>query len=140
MFDKINLLKVMGYYPDVILDIGSHHGNWTTAMKEIYNSCEYHLFEAINYPELNRFKTRSTIFQIPHSLVLNTNVHSVILNNKVEEVDWYEMRNTGDSFFKEKSKHFVNCQPTKRMTIDLQSYVENKRSFFSVFYKPVMIT
>ena len=47
MFDRINVLKNKGYYPDTILDIGAHHGNWTNRMKEIYNS-KYYLFEEEN--------------------------------------------------------------------------------------------
>ena len=35
-------------------------------------------------------------------VTIGTNfVKNVLLNDKIEEVDWYEERNTGDSFFKE---------------------------------------
>ena len=33
MFDRLIKLKELGYYPDTILDIGAHHGEWTNKMK-----------------------------------------------------------------------------------------------------------
>ena len=61
MFDKINIIKQKGYSPDVILDIGAHHGNWTNSMLQIFNQSKYYLFEAIDYPELNQFKNNDCI-------------------------------------------------------------------------------
>ena len=43
------------YYPDTVLDIGTHHGHWADSIKKIYNNSKYYLFEAIDYNELNRF-------------------------------------------------------------------------------------
>lgn len=112
MFDKINILKQKGYYPNVILDIGAHHGNWTNTMRQIYNNAKYYLFEAIDYPELNRFH-----------FFTNIKVYNVLLNDKKEEVNWYQMKNTGDSIFREKTHHFANCEVIKRETIDLDTFI-----------------
>ena len=46
MFDRLRILKEKGYFPDTILDIGAHHGNWTIDMKKIYELSKYYLFEA----------------------------------------------------------------------------------------------
>jgi FkbM family methyltransferase len=81
-------------------------------MKKIYNNSKYYLFEAINYPELNRFKNSNGF-----------KVYNILLNDKIEEVKWYEMKNTGDSIFKEKTNHFTNVQPIKRESIDLNSHI-----------------
>lgn len=116
MFDKINNLKIKGYYPDTILDIGAHHGNWTNDMLKIYNNCNYFLFEGINYTELNQFNSFD-----------NIEVYNVLLNDKIEQVNWYEMRNTGDSIFKEQTHHFTNCNPIKRQTIDLDTLILQKK-------------
>jgi FkbM family methyltransferase len=116
MFDKINNLKIKGYYPDTILDIGAHHGIWTNEMIKIYNTCKYFLFEGINYTELNQFNSSD-----------NIEVYNVLLNDKIEQVNWYEMRNTGDSIFKEKTHHFTNCIPIKRETIDLNTFILQKK-------------
>lgn len=112
MFDKISILKQKGYVPDTILDIGAFHGNWTTSMKQIYHDSKYHLFEAIDYSELTKFSNDA-----------NVTVHNVILNDKVAEVDWYQMKNTGDSMFKERTYHFANCEQMKRRSIDLNTLV-----------------
>lgn len=112
MFDKINILKKKGYFPDTILDIGAHHGNWTRSMRYIYNDSKYYLFEGIDYPELKQFNNTRDI-----------TVYNVLLNDKVEQVDWFQMKNTGDSFFKEKTHHFVNCKSFKRDTIDLNTHI-----------------
>ena len=111
MFDKIRLLKEKGYFPDAILDIGAHHGNWTNSMKQIYNDPKYYLFEAIDYWELNQFNNDN-----------NVKVCNILLNDKIEEVNWYQMKNTGDSIFKEKTHNFNNCEVIKRRTIDLNTY------------------
>lgn len=110
MFDKIYLLREKGYYPDTILDIGAYHGTWTRHMKTLYNS-KYYLFEAIDYVELKHV-TSDTV-----------KVFNVVLNDKIEEVDWYQMKNSGDSFFKENTYHFDNSPVMKRETIDLNSFI-----------------
>lgn len=112
MFNKVNDLKNKGYYPDTILDIGAHHGNWTKNMKNIYNDSKYYLFEGIDYSELNQFSNDK-----------NIKVYNVILNDKIEQVNWYQMKNTGDSIYKEKTHHFKNCEIIKRQTIDLNTFI-----------------
>jgi FkbM family methyltransferase len=112
MFDKIKILKEKGYFPDAILDIGAHHGNWTNSMKQIYNDSKYYLFEGIDYSELNQFKNDN-----------NVKIYNILLNDKIEEVNWYQMKNTGDSIFKEKTHHFNNCEVIKRATIDLNTCI-----------------
>ena len=112
MFDKMNILKQKGYSPDVILDIGAHHGNWTNSMLQIFNQSKYYLFEAIDYPELNQFKNNDCI-----------KVFNILLNDKIEQVNWYQMKNTGDSMFKEQTHHFNNCEIIQRETIDLNTFL-----------------
>lgn len=114
MFQKLSILKQKKYNPAVILDIGAHHGYWTESMMQIYPKSKYYLFEGIDYTELNKFNN-----------VQNVMVYkNILLNDKIEEVDWYEGRNTGDSFFKEKTRYYANTNPTKRKTIDLNSIVK----------------
>jgi FkbM family methyltransferase len=112
MFDRLCVLKEKGYFPDTILDIGAHHGNWTYDMKQIYSDPKYYLFEAIDYAELNRYKNDD-----------NVKVYNVLLNDKIEDVKWYEMKNTGDSIFKEQSHNFLNCPSIIRKSIDLNTHI-----------------
>ena len=107
MFSKLFALKLHGYTPDVVLDIGAFHGLWTNSMREIFADARYFLFEAIKYPELNSFD----------------NVFNVLLNDKAEEVTWFEMRNTGDSMFREKTVHFKNCNIIKRQSVELDTVI-----------------
>lgn len=114
MFSCLEKLKNMQYEPDSILDIGAYHGNWTSNMLSIYPNSKYYLFEPINYQQLNKFKNNSSIY-----------INNVILNDKIEEVDWFQEKNTGDSFFKEKSKFFINTKSIKKKTIDLNTVIQN---------------
>ena len=115
MFDKINILKQKGYYPDTILDMGAYHGYWTESMKYIYDDCKYYLFEATDYKELKRFDN-----------IENVKVYNVILNDKIDQVNWYQMKTTGDSIFREKTRYFKNCEIIKKNTIDLDTYILEK--------------
>jgi FkbM family methyltransferase len=115
MFDKLIKLKENGFIPDVIFDIGAHHGDWTKNCQKIYTNCRYILVEPIEYPELNEIKKKR-----------NVRVFNELLNDKVEVVNWYEMKNTGDSMFKEMSLSFKNCSVTKKTSITLDKLIENK--------------
>jgi FkbM family methyltransferase len=114
MFDKIVRIKTKGFEPDLILDIGAEKGSWTNQMLSIYPSAKYIMFEAISYGELSAF-------------CLNHNIpyHNSLLFDKETEVDWYEMRNTGDSIFKERGQAFQNCHPIKKMTTTLEKELQN---------------
>jgi len=114
MFNRINALKEKGFYPDSILDIGAHHGHWAAQTSAIFPKSNYYLFEAIDYSELNRLQG-----------LVNVKVYNILLNDKITEVDWYEMRNTGDSIFKEKTHHFEHCAIIKRQSIDLDTHIKN---------------
>ncbi len=113
MFDKIILLREKGYVPDTILDIGAYHGHWTSSMRQIYGESKYHLFEAIDYSELKRLDNDP-----------RASVHIVILNDKIDRVNWYQMKNTGDSMFREKTHHFTNCEVIQRETTNLNTYIQ----------------
>ena len=57
-------------------------------LKNIYKQdsiLSYYLFEGINYQELCEFDNNSKI-----------NIWNVLLNDKEEEIDWYEEKKTGD--------------------------------------------
>lgn len=115
MFQFLKQLKNIDYYPSVILDIGAYHGNWTKKMLSIYPNSIYYLFEGIDYEELN-------IFENIHNIHLYKNI---LLNDKIEVIDWYQEKNSGDSFYKELSKFFKNTIPIKKKTIDLNTIIKN---------------
>ncbi len=110
MFDKLHELFQKGYRPDTILDIGAHHGTWTEKVKTMVPNANYYLFEAIPYIQLDKFKSES-----------NVQVFTTILNETNTEVDWYELQNTGDSFFKERTHFFKDCKPCKKQSYTLDT-------------------
>lgn len=109
MFNKLKKLKENGYCPDIVLDIGAHVGSWTKDCQKIFKPCTYYQFEAIDYNELKQF---------------GKNAFIVLLNDENKDVDWYEMKNTGDSMFKELNKVYNNCLPVKRQSYKLDHIVE----------------
>lgn len=114
MFDKLKKLKTEhSYTPDVVLDIGAYHGDWTKSMMIIYPDSKYYLFEGIDYKELNRYQQNNNVFIYKN----------ILLNDKEVEVDWYQEKNTGDSFFKELTPPFEKTKPIKRKTITLDTII-----------------
>jgi FkbM family methyltransferase len=125
MFNAIEKIKNFGYVPDVIFDIGAHHGNWTIECLKIFPESTYHLFEPIDYRELDKFKNGQE----------KINVRNVILNDCDKDVEWFEMRNTGDSIFREKSKHFIDCIPSIKPSYALDTIIQNLDNNSKVFIK-----
>jgi FkbM family methyltransferase len=105
--------------PDTILDIGAHHGNWTRAVQKIYPDCTYHLFEAIDYSELKAFNSDNP----------TVHIHNTVLSDSAKDADWFQMCNTGDSLFREKTHFFENCQVLTRRTTTLDDVlISNQNS------------
>jgi FkbM family methyltransferase len=115
MFEAIKKIKNFGYKPDTVFDLGAHHGMWTQECLNIWDDAKYFLFEPIEYNELNRFRYNTLKFK----------VNNVILNEENKDVEWFEMRNTGDSIFREKSKHFIDCKPLIKPSYTLDSQIDN---------------
>lgn len=109
----ITALKKFGFLPSSILDIGAHHGNWSKGMQRHFPKASFTLVEAIDYPELKKTSYEH---------------HIAILDETERDVDWYEMRNTGDSMFKEVTGHFSKCAPVKKRTTTLDKLLKS-RSF-----------
>tara|TARA_Y100000591_G_C21764567_1_gene662039 strand:- start:262 stop:915 length:654 start_codon:yes stop_codon:yes gene_type:complete len=105
------------FIPNKILDIGAEKGSWTLEAYQVFNSAFYTLIEPIKYIELNRFKIHENKFK-----VINT-----ILNNYDGDVNWYEMKNTGDSINRERTKHFSECLPIKKECKKLDTIFKNEK-------------
>ncbi len=117
MFENIQNLKMKGYYPTKIFDIGAYHGIWSKEVMNIYPQCEYFLYEAIDYPELNNFV----------NINFNMKKFNAVLNEKKEIVKWYQKKNTGDSMFRENTIHFSDCEILEKETIDLNTHIKNNQ-------------
>jgi len=105
MYDSISRISNFGFIPDTIIDIGARHGEWSQNVLGIFPNSKYYLYEPIEYEELNKFRNFSN-FKISHELLFDSE----------RDIEWFEMRNSGDSIFKERTYHFDNCQPIIKMT------------------------
>lgn len=104
------LRKLKTFYnidSSTILDIGAYHGTWSELAAKFYPLSKYILIEPIPYDELNHLK-------------LNAQVFNKLLWSKNEMVNWYELRNTGDSIFKERNA-FTGCTPVKKQAVTVDS-------------------
>jgi len=108
MSESLYKLKNLGFNPKNILDIGAYHGHWAQEASNIFSEANVTMIEPIRYKELERFNGNCKF-----------NLRAILLYQDVREVDWYEMKNTGDSIFKEVTHHFKNCVPDKKMTTTL---------------------
>lgn len=122
MFDKIKILKDRGYEPDLIIDAGAYIGNWTKSMILIYPNSKYFLFESIGYPELRNMANESI------------KIFNVTLDSEPRKRNWYQMKNTGDSLFRENSKAFDNCDIIEKETTTLDNQI-GEHNFKNILLK-----
>ena len=101
-------LKTLGFNPANILDIGAYHGYFGEACRDIFINPNIMMVEPIKYEELKRFDNQRQI-----------SYRNVLLDEKEQIRDWYEMRNSGDSMHKEMTGYFENCASYKRKTTTL---------------------
>lgn len=50
--NKLNNLKLFGFNPNNILDLGAHHGIWSYNCLQVFPRAQYLLIEPIKYKEL----------------------------------------------------------------------------------------
>lgn len=105
----LSRLLNIGFNPKSILDIGAHHGYWSLSSLQVFPNANYMLIEPIKYNELQHLCNK----------ISNFSYKNLLLFDKETEVEWYEMKNTGDSIFKEATHHFKNCEPQKKQTTTL---------------------
>ena len=115
MFIRLEELKNAGYTPSTILDIGAYKGEWTKDILNIYPDSKYYLIEANDYRDIDSLEN-----------IRNIHIYkNIILNDKIQEVDWYQNHKTGDSMFKENTQFYKDTTPTKRTSIDLNTFLIN---------------
>ena len=119
LINSLKKLKSFGFEPINILDIGANKGKWTLLVKKkVFPLAKYTLIEAIDYDELSSINNVSNMT----SMIL-------LLDEKVDKVIWNEMRNTGDSIYKENTSYFDDCKKIERDTTTLDIIFQDKKSF-----------
>lgn len=124
LFKKLKSLKIKGYNPELILDIGAHKGTWTAETITVFPNSQYYLFEANTYDELNELSNKSNIKVFSN----------IILNSDNVEVPWFNNSSTGDSIFKEKTHFYTNVNPVTRQSVKLDDVLKDEK-FKHIFIK-----
>ena len=119
LINSLKKLKSFGFEPINILDIGANKGKWSLLVKKkVFPLANYTLIEAIDYDELSSINNFSNMTSM-----------IVLLDEKVGKVIWNEMRNTGDSIYKENTSYFDDCQKIERDTTTLDIAFQDKKYF-----------
>ena len=119
LINSLKKLKSFGFEPINILDIGANKGKWSLLVKKkVFPLANYTLIEAIDYDELSSINNFSNMTSM-----------IVLLDEKVGKVIWNEMRNTGDSIYKENTSYFDDCKKIERDTTTLDIAFQDKKYF-----------
>jgi FkbM family methyltransferase len=101
-----SVLQTVGWSPRTILDIGGYKGHWTRQVRSMFP------FARVTIVEPNHHKELETI-GVP--------VHYEVLSSEISQVPWYSNMTTGDSLYKELTRHYSNVSPTMRTTTTLDT-------------------
>lgn len=96
-----------------VYDIGACAGRWTHAMKDgpLFD-CSFYMFEG------------NPIYKDVLSTYNEFNYIGVLSSPGVDEVEFYNGNDTGDSYYKETTAHYENKTPVKLPARTLQSVVD----------------
>lgn len=107
-------MKNSGYQLKTVYDIGAFKGEWSASLKKYYHNVEIILFEG--NPEYNEILSNSG-FQF----------FNIVLSNPGREyVDFYNGTNSGDSYYKETTKHYDNQRSIKLQSFTLDSIIKKQ--------------
>lgn len=106
------LLKFFGWSPNTILDIGGYKGQWTRQVRAEFPSATFVVVEPNLHKELD---------------TLGARVHYEVLSSEIKSVPWYSNMSTGDSLYKENTRHYENVVPVLRNTTTLDTLFPNER-------------
>jgi len=120
LIKALRKLQSFGFDAKSILDIGAYKGKWSMEVrKTVFPNSSYTLVEAIDYQELRLLSNRYD----------NINFFNLLLDEKEQNVTWYEKRNTGDSIFKENTSYFEDSEKIERLTTTLDKSFSSHYTF-----------
>jgi FkbM family methyltransferase len=102
----MDVLRFFGWSPRTILDIGGYKGTWTRDMQRVFPTAAFTILEPNPHPELRTARAR-----VLYEVVSDTRT----------EVPWYSNLSTGDSLYKETTRHYAGVTPTLRTTTTLDA-------------------
>jgi FkbM family methyltransferase len=118
IYDKLQmatLLRSLGWSPSTILDIGGYKGTWTRETRQLFPSASFVIVEPNPHHEL-----RSVGVPVYHEL----------LSSEKKSVPWYSNWSTGDSMYKERTRHYDAVTPVARTTTTLDILFPTQRFDF----------
>jgi FkbM family methyltransferase len=105
-------LQKLGWRPRSVLDIGGYKGYWTRQVRSSFPSASFVVVEPNRHIELE---------------TIGVPVYYEVLSSEVKQVPWYSNMTTGDSLYKELTRHYSNVSPTLRATTTLDRLFPEKR-------------
>jgi len=105
------LKSILPWSPQSILDVGGYKGHWTREIRNQFPKASVVVVEPNPHLELSS---------------LGVPVYQELLSSEVKEVDWHSNLSTGDSMYKERTRHYDGVIPTKRTTTTLDLLFPNQ--------------
>jgi len=102
----MDLLLSLGWSPKTVLDVGGFKGNWTRAYQRVFPMASFTVIEPNPHPELQNVKAR---------------VFYEIVAAQRETIPWYSNLSTGDSIYRETTRHYSGVAPSYRTTTTLDT-------------------
>lgn len=98
------LLRDLGWSPSSILDIGGYKGTWTRDIQKVFPKAAVTIVEPNAHVELRS---------------IGVPVYEELLSSETKTVPWYSNLSTGDSMYKERTRHYDGVTPLTRTTTTL---------------------
>lgn len=102
----MDLLRSLGWSPKTVLDVGGYKGNWTRAHQHLFPTAAFTVIEPNSHPELQTLRAR---------------VFYDIVASERATIPWYSNLSTGDSIYRETTRHYAAVVPTYRTTTTLDA-------------------
>jgi FkbM family methyltransferase len=109
------LLRSFGWSPSSILDIGGYKGTWTRETRQMFPSASFAIVEPNAHVELRS---------------IGVPVYQELLSSETKTVPWYSNWSTGDSMYKERTRHYDSVTPLTRTTTTLDALFPAQRFDF----------
>jgi FkbM family methyltransferase len=110
MFFHINLLRVAGYRPDLVVDVGAYVGEWTKQVLPIFPNAHFVMFE----PQEDK---QAALGELARSHDNVECVQTLLGKGTKAEVTFYEME-TGSSIYEERTTHPRRVRTYPMQTLD----------------------
>lgn len=118
----LEIIKKMGYYPDLVLDIGAYQGEWTNFAHRIFPKSDFLLIEAQESKRKYLDNVAKKSSKISYEIALLGKTAS-------PQVPFYEME-TGSSIYEEQSNAAREVKYLPMKTLDEVINTSNRKNVF----------